>query len=220
VAAVVLLWLFAQLTEDIFSNEITGIDNGTSLWLHGFANPTLDTFFNALSTLGGTVSIIVLTVIAFGVLIWRKHLHDAWRLALIVIGGTIINQVLKQLFHRTRPDLWPGGNFAGFSFPSGHATLSFCLFGMFAWLGWRYIKNRNLMLAWTVLMVLLILLIGLSRIYLGAHYLSDVVAGYLSAAVWLLAVLSGADIFDRVRQANVGRKAKDDSSRPQRAPRS
>jgi len=63
------------------------------------------------------------------------------------------------------------------------------------WLGLKYMKPGPLRLAWTTLMVLLILLIGLSRIYLGAHFLSDVLAGYLSGGIWLLAVLSGASIF-------------------------
>ena len=73
--------------------------------------------------------------------------------------------------------------------------MSLCLFGMFAWLGWKYLVSTPAQPIWTALMLLLVLLIGLSRIYLGAHFLSDVLAGYLSSAVWLLALLAGAHIF-------------------------
>jgi undecaprenyl-diphosphatase len=195
VGAIVLLLLFAKLSEEVFSNEITSLDNNFSIWVHGFANPPLDTFFNALSTLGGTISVTIITLVAFGLLLWRGHPHDAWRLAIAMLGGVAINEALKALFHRTRPELWPGAHIAGFSFPSGHAAMSLCLFGMFAWLGWKYLKDRPARMVWTTLMFLLILLIGLSRIYLGAHFLSDVVAGYLSSGIWLLALLAGSDIF-------------------------
>jgi membrane-associated phospholipid phosphatase len=199
VGALLLLLLFAKLSEEVFSNEITAFDNNLARWVHSFANPALGAFFSALSVLGGTVGITVLTLIAFAFLMWRGHAHYAWQLAMVVVGGLIINQTLKLLFHRSRPDLWPGGQFAGFSFPSGHATLSLCLFGMFIWLGWRLFKSRAVRIGWTILMVLLILLIGLSRIYLGAHYPSDVLAGYLSGGLWLVALLSGEDIYERLK---------------------
>src|SRR5204862_5520768 len=118
--------------------------------------------------------------------------HAAWLRAVIMVGGVLINQLLKTLFHRSRPELWPGAQIAGFSFPSGHAMMSLCLFGTFIWLGMKYIKSGPARTAWTTLMVLLILLIGLSRIYLGAHFLSDVLAGYIAGGIWLVAVLSGA----------------------------
>jgi len=142
VGAIVLLLLFAWLSDEVFSNETTAFDNNVALWIHSFANPVLDTIANTLSTIGGVISVAVLTIVGFVLLLWRGHAHDAWRLALAVIGGVIINEALKALFHRSRPDLWPGAQVAGFSFPSGHAALSLCLFGTFAWLGWQFIKNK------------------------------------------------------------------------------
>ena len=96
VGALVLLLLFAKLSEEVFSNEITSIDNNFSLWVHSFASPPLDTFFNALSTLGGTVSVTLITLLAFALLFWRGHPHDAWRLAIAMIGGLAINEALKS----------------------------------------------------------------------------------------------------------------------------
>lgn len=201
VSAVILLALFAKLSEDVFTNEFSAFDNNVALWVHSFASSTLDALFNAFSILGGTVSIAALTIVAFGLLMWRGYKMAAWRLALAIIGGVVINEALKFLFHRARPELWAtrGEQVAGFSFPSGHAALSLCLFGMFIWLGWRYLKRPWARVGWTVLMLFLIAMVGLSRIYLGAHYPSDVLAGYLSGTIWLIALLSGADIYHRLR---------------------
>jgi membrane-associated phospholipid phosphatase len=197
--ALLFLFLFAWLSEEVFTSEFTSFDSSVALWLHGFANPALDTIFNAFSTIGGVVGIALLTVAAFAYLVWRRHHHAAWAVVVAVIGGVVISEALKFLFQRPRPDLWPGAHVLGFSFPSGHATLSLCLFGMFAWLGWHYIKSEAVRAAWTALMVVLIVMIGLSRIYLGAHYPSDVLAGYLTGGFWLVALLSGEDIYNRLR---------------------
>ena len=207
VGAVVLLGLFAKLSEEVFSNEITSLDNNSSLWVHSFATAPLDAFFNAVSNAGGPVGVVALTIASFALLLWHKHRRDAWRLVIVVVGGAILNQVLKLLFHRSRPDLWPAAHVVGFSFPSGHATLAFCLFGMFIWLGWRHFTSTPARVGWAALLSLLILLVGLSRIYLGAHFLSDVVAGYLSAGVWLASVLSGSQILYQIRGQGTNRQA-------------
>lgn len=204
VGSLALLFVFAKLAEEVFTNEITSLDNSTSLWVHGFSSPLLDAVFGALSTYVGVVGVVVASVLGFVMLLWRKHPYEAWRLALVVIGGLVLNQALKFLFHRSRPELWPGSQFAGFSFPSGHAMLSFCLFGMLTWLGWRYLSSLAGRITITLLCGLLVLLVGLSRIYLGAHFLSDIVAGYIASAFWLVAVLSGTDIFARLRQEKQG----------------
>jgi membrane-associated phospholipid phosphatase len=160
-----LLIIFGKLAEEVFSNEITSLDNGTSLWMHSFANPALDTGFAWLSTGLGVIGVIALSLILFAVLFWRKHPYDAWRLALVMIGGLVLNQALKFIFQRSRPQLWPGSQFAGYSFPSGHAMLALCLFGMLAWLSYRYLHSHPAQIAVTILCGLLIFLIGLSRIY-------------------------------------------------------
>lgn len=202
--ALALLFVFSKLAEEVFSNEVAGLDNSTSLWVHGFSSPLLDTVFSGLSTYAGVVEVAAASLAGFVMLLWRKHPYEAWRLALVMVGGLILNQVLKFLFRRSRPELWPGSRFAGFSFPSGHAMLSFCLFGMMIWLGWRYLGSQVARITVTLFCGLLILLVGLSRIYLGAHFLSDIVAGYLAAAFWLVAVLSGTDIYRRLRSQKQG----------------
>jgi undecaprenyl-diphosphatase len=109
-----------------------------------------------------------------------------------MFGEVILLFALKASFHRARPE--PFFNYelpASFSFPSGHSLSSFCFYGVLAWLITARMKNHNLkMLVW-FLAVLLVLFIGLSRIYLGVHYPSDVLAGYAAGLVWIVTVSLG-----------------------------
>ena len=203
--AIVLLVIFAKVSEEVFSNEVTSLDNGFANWIHGFANPALDAIFNAFTFIGGTISITVLAVVAFALLLWRGHHHSAWRLALAVIGGLLINQALKMLFHRTRPDLWNTGapKVAGFSFPSGHATLSLCLFGMFAWLGWQYIKEPAVRWLWTILMIFIIVMVGLAAASTWEHIYPSEYSGWLHLGGFLA---SGTAQWDRYLQQTARRR--------------
>jgi undecaprenyl-diphosphatase len=200
--SILLLYLFADLTEDVFTNEFTKFDDNFELWVHSFSSSGLTIFFEFFTTIGSIAGISILTVITFGLLWWRHHLRSAWLLALAVGGGILINQVLKQLFHRPRPELWDitGSRLTTFSFPSGHATVSLCYFGVLAWLGFRLLKPRWARWLGAALMVFCIVMVGLSRIYFGVHYPTDVIGGYLSGTFWLVILLDGATIFNRIRK--------------------
>jgi membrane-associated phospholipid phosphatase len=198
--ALVLLYLFSELTEDLLRNEFSNLDNNFELWIHSFANPALDLFFNFFTTIGGFTGIAILTVLSFGFLLWRRHFFSGIMLLLAVGGGVIINLVLKELFRRPRPELWPS-TFPqpdSFSFPSGHSTLSLCFFGILIWIIFQLLKNWRLKIGLAVLLVFCILMVGLSRIYFGVHYPTDVVGGYLSGGFWLLLLVSGDAIFTRM----------------------
>lgn len=198
--ALLLLYLFSELTEDLLRNEFTNFDNNFELWVHGFANPVFDLVFNFFTTLGGVLGISILTVISFAVLCWKRHFYSAIILILAIGGGLLINVVLKELFRRPRPDLWES-TFArptSFSFPSGHSTLSLCFFGVMIWIVFHLLKSRRLKIGLAILLVFTILMIGLSRIYFGVHYPTDVIGGYLSGGFWLLLLVSGDAIFTRI----------------------
>ncbi len=202
VGALVSLFLFAKLTEDVFTNEITQADNNFELWVHSFANPFLDAVFYFFTTIGSITGILILTVLTFGLLVWTKHLHSAWLLVLSVGGGLVINQVLKYSFQRERPQLWltSDNRPSTFSFTSGHSTLSLCYFGFLIWLGFKFIQRPLLQALIALLMIFFIGMVGLSRIYFGVHYPSDVLGGYLSGSFWLIALISSTAIYDRWRK--------------------
>ncbi len=202
IGALVLLFLFAELSEEVFKNESASLDKNVGLWSHSFSNPALDFIFNFFTLMGGIPGITALTILTFAVLVLHKNYFSAWILALAVGGGVAINQVLKLLFHRTRPDLWDiYGRPTTYSFPSGHATVSLCYFGILAWLGYRVLERPLARAGWLILMLLFPLLIGLSRIYLGVHYFTDIIGGYLAAGFWLLVLLNGFGIYQRIQKA-------------------
>jgi hypothetical protein len=112
----------------------------------------------------------------------------------------LLNNVLKDLFHRTRPAPveWLAVPAQAWSFPSGHAMVSAAFYLFLAYLGWRIMRGRVRVL-WTVGLLVLVLAIGLSRLYLGVHYLTDVVAGYIAGFLWTDTVIVSEVLLARGR---------------------
>lgn len=109
-------------------------------------------------------------------------------LAVSLAGGWLLNTVLKEVFHRTRPDIEHLVAAGGYSFPSGHAMIATAFYGMLGYLIWLNLKRRDKP-AWYVMVLtfILVVAIGTSRIYLGVHFPSDVIAGFAAGGVWLVA---------------------------------
>ncbi len=206
VVALLLVILFAVLAGVVFSHLTTGMDDSFSLWIHSFANPGLDFIFNFFTTIGSIGTVIGLAVVIFGLLIWRKHHHAAWLVLLAVGGGAGLDQVLKFIFHRARPDLWQSAapHLTTYSFPSGHSTVTLCLCGFLSWLGYKFLKLYYLKVLLTIVMVLCILMVGLSRVYLGEHFLTDVIGGFLAGGIWLAILFTGVSAYDRFYQRPAG----------------
>ena len=196
------LWLFGGITEDVIHHDpLTQFDVTLLEWLHARATPTGYAIARWLSFLG---SPWVLTVgaLAVGLLLAaRRHwiVLGGWVAALA--GGGLLEAVLKSVIRRPRPSY--AAEFLRYhtwSFPSGHAMVALIGYGMLAYvlvvLG---IRRRALQIAVVLGAAALIVAIGLSRLYLGVHYFSDVVGGYAAGAVWLSATISGVEVVRRVR---------------------
>lgn len=198
--AVGLAKMFEELAEGVFRNKSADLDKRFGLWLHSKANPTLDKVFKFFTNIGSIFSVILMTTTSFGILVRRKHPHAAWLLTLATGGGVVLNQTLKVFFRRPRPVLWVSHDARPltFSFPSGHATVSLCFCGGLSWLGYKFIKSPVVLLIWLSTMLVIVVMVGLSRIYRGVHYLTDVVGGYISGSFWLALLLSGVSIYDRL----------------------
>jgi undecaprenyl-diphosphatase len=195
------LSVFAGIADEVLEQEqLTQFDLALTTALH--RNATLDRVaaFKVITDLG---NIPVLAALGLGVaaaLILHRHwlLLTSWLVTLA--GGGLLNLVLKAIFQRSRPELAnPFVHEQGWSFPSGHAMLSLITYGMLAYLLVVGL-NRYLEKVVIVVAVLLVLLIGFSRLYLGAHYFSDVVAGYAAGTIWLAASISGTEVARRRQQ--------------------
>ena len=196
------IFLFALLTDEVFDKELVGLDTNLALWSYDLANPALTLFFTIITDIGSPVGIGVLTAITFGLLMWRKLYLLAWLGLILIVGSALVDEILKQIFRRARPELLAGGqHLSSYSFPSGHATGSICFFGFLIWLSWQLLKKPIHKVLLTILLVLMILLVGFSRIYLGVHYPTDVLGGYLAGGAWLIIVLSSYHIFHRYRNS-------------------
>ncbi len=193
--AVLALLLFAWLADQVFEGDTRHLDLYVRLWAHKWTSPRLTLAMATLSQIGSALFLAIATALLalrFMVMRWRRA--AVW-LVLAMIGAGVLDITLKLAFHRARPQPFFGMAPHSYSFPSGHALASFCFYGVLAGLLTRRIQNRLArVLLWTFA-ALLIAAIGFSRIYLGVHYPTDVMAGYLAAAVWVGALVT----MDRLR---------------------
>jgi undecaprenyl-diphosphatase len=177
--------LIALLVSD---KKIAQFDSTIIAAVQGFESPGLTSIMKFFTFIGsGTqVAIIALLVLFF----LFKVLHHRRELILfiwVVLGSTILNEILKTVFHRARPTIHRIVEANGFSFPSGHSMAAFSLYGVIAFLLWRHLSTslgRGLLILFSIFMIIMI---GVSRIYLGVHYPSDVLGGFLASGC-LLAV--------------------------------
>jgi membrane-associated phospholipid phosphatase len=195
------LWIFLGVTEDVIHHDpITQFDLTLLNWLQAHRGTTGDHVFRAISALGSPLVMVILALGVAVILGIRKQglLLQAWVTAFL--GGSLLNTVLKHAIHRPRPHTVPMPVYHSWSFPSGHAMGSLIGYGMLTYvliiLGPR---SRRVQLAIAGCATLLVLAIGLSRLYLGAHYFSDVVGGYAAGMLWLSACISGLEVTRRWR---------------------
>ncbi len=183
----VLLATFVHLTaETLFQHEADFFDQAVIWLVRQFAGPAADKVMIFITTLGSGVIYAVLAPLATGWALWLGLRREAVSLVVCLGGAALLNFLLKHLFERTRPDMFKVISAAGYSFPSGHAMVSLCFYGMLAYLICRHIPRLGPQLMLYGLTASLVSAIGLSRIYLGVHYPSDVLGGYFAGGTWLV----------------------------------
>ena len=194
-AAVLALWLLWWLAEEVFEGDTLRFDNAVRAWIHQFASPSLTSAMVGISALGSQV-LAVAVIIAFVIFLRLRWRRAAIWLLLTVAAGLVLELTLKYAFHRPRPTPFFGAVPHTYSFPSGHSLMSFCIYGVLAGLLSHRLRSAAVRIMVWIPAAVLVAAIGVSRIYLGVHYPSDVIAGYLAAAVWVSALLAA----DRVRK--------------------
>ena len=182
------IWAFAGITEEVMEGESRAFDRAVLLWIESNVPAWLDGPMRAVTTLGYyrvVLPLLAVISLAFYLRGWRL---SAIMLAVSTAGGIFLTTVLKVLFRRARPEIIDSGYTAGFySFPSGHATVAVGFYGALALILAYHLRGpaRRAVL---LLGAAVVLLIGFSRLYLGVHYPTDVLVGYLAAPLWLVSV--------------------------------
>jgi membrane-associated phospholipid phosphatase len=175
------LWGFAELVEELREGEPFVFDEPILLFAHDMARAGFDRAFLLISALGYAWGVVPLDIVLVLALALRRRGREALFAALALGGSALLNIATKQLFARERPSLWESISPEDtFSFPSGHAMGSMTLAWVCMLLAWRT-RWR-----WPVVTfaVMFTTLVGLSRVYLGVHYPSDILAGWTAASVW------------------------------------
>ena len=188
-AAIATLVFFGWLTSEVLEGETLHFDEVTRNAVHQLASPLLTTTMRGLSFVGSTLVLsigTILVVVWFAMLKWGR---EARLFAITMIGSGLLNVTLKLAFKRPRPA--PFFNLTApetYSFPSGHSLTSACFFGALAAILTARVKSRRVRVMVWVVCTLMFLLIGFSRIYLGVHHTTDVIAGFAAALIWILVV--------------------------------
>lgn len=215
VGAVILLVavaIFGNIAVDLAPpGHMVALDLQVSRWFYLHVSPWLTWFFRLISGLHGTVGVLCLAGLFASVLTRKRSWTWLCLLALSVPLGMLLNVLLKNIFQRARPSFeQPLLTLATYSFPSGHVAAATLLYGVLG----AYLLSRS-QGGWRVLIVLgafaMVLLVGLSRMYLGVHYLSDVVAAVVSSTGWLAITFSAVATW---RKRQTAQQPTDSSSKP------
>ena len=209
-AALVAGAIFFMLAVDVSTHtDLVIIDAKVAAWLHSHTTNEIAAFLYAITTLHNTVGTSLMAV-AFGVVLWRlRERYWLLTLGLAMSGGMALNVLLKQAYARARPhfdDPWVTLN--SFSFPSGHTAAATLFYGVLAAFLIAHFYKWPQRVACVVGAFLAVALVAFSRMYLGAHYLSDIVAAACSSLVWLVLCLSAVHSLVRRRMARAARRAR------------
>ncbi|KAA0918176.1 phosphatase PAP2 family protein [Dietzia sp. ANT_WB102] len=180
------LVLFALLAASVAAQRALPFDRPVMLWLHAVSTPWLTAVMEAATQLGGLVVVPIAATAMAAALWWRGSREGATLLAAAVLGSTVVNTVLKAVFRRARPDVWEplvGEN--SYSFPSGHAMATMSLAVALVVLAW----STRWRWAAVTAGVMYVLAVGVSRVYLGVHYPSDVLGGWSASVLWVSVVV-------------------------------
>jgi membrane-associated phospholipid phosphatase len=185
--AVLSLLAFIVLAAVVRQVGVPAIDESTSMRLHAFAGPEIDRWMSAVTTFGSSIVLAAVAIVAAVMLESRGHRSLALLMVVATVVTMVLNEVLKLIVTRPRPDLDWAAVQSGYSFPSGHSMNSFVVYVALAFVAGQLWGRRAGILA-LALAALVVTGVGISRVYLGAHWPTDVVGGFLAAILCLLLV--------------------------------
>ena len=183
ITVIILMVIFFIIVYSLNIGTIHKFDDLIYSNISKVITPGVTSFAKIITEFGGAIGIILITILLMIFMKNKRHKkYVLINLIIIFIG----NQLLKNIFDRERPNVNRLVEENGYSFPSGHSMVSSAFYGFLIYLIYKYVKNKKIRNALIILLSLLILLIGTSRIYLGVHYASDVVGGFAISIAYLI----------------------------------
>ncbi len=179
--------LFIELTENLKTTTLSEFDTNTTNYILTFRHPSLTKYFMFVTNVGdvyGYLVVFLLSNVAF--LLIFKNWQYVIQLSVVLVLALSSNIILKNVINRSRPDLEHLVTVETLSYPSGHAMTAMAFYGFLIYLFYRFNIHATLKLVVITLMIFLILSIGISRIYLGVHFPSDIVGGFIAGFIWVL----------------------------------
>ncbi|HET6980100.1 MAG TPA: phosphatase PAP2 family protein [Pyrinomonadaceae bacterium] len=187
--AIAALIFFGWLADEVLEGETRHFDEATRAAIHQLASPTLTIVMRGFSFVGSTIALSIGTIVVVVRFAMKKWGREAKLFAITMIGAALLNITLKLAFKRSRPE--PFFNLSlpeTYSFPSGHSLTSAVFFGALAAILTTRIQSKRARVALWIMSAFMFLTIGFSRIYLGVHHTTDVIAGFAAALIWILMV--------------------------------
>lgn len=186
--AIPFLLIICIITSKILTNQELFIDQlAYNILVENLRTPTLTIIMKYVTKLSNTLFIIIFALV-LSLLFYYKWNNK--KIALLIPTNlatvAVINQVLKLIVQRERPNGYRIIEMSGYSFPSGHAMVSMAFYGLLIYIIYHLIKNKKVRTSLIIFNIIIIILIGISRIYLGVHYLSDIITGYSISIIYLL----------------------------------
>jgi len=182
---------FGLIALLISSKKIVNFDQNIILFIENFDFPIVTKIMKFFTFIGSGTAITAL--LAFIMILFYfvlKHRSELILLLGVLVGSALLNYLLKIIFHRARPDINRLIAVSGYSFPSGHSMAAFTMYGILTFLLWKHIPSQRGRICLIIFSVFMIAMIGLSRIYLGVHYPSDVLGGFFVSTTWLIFSIS------------------------------
>ena len=187
------LSVFIKFTKDVFYKEIIALDNFAYKYIvEHLRRDWITAIMKFITNFGDEIAIIVFTIVA---IIVARNKKVKIAIAVNVVLIALLNNIIKLIIKRPRPEGFNIITESGFSFPSGHSMVSTAFYGLFIYLAYKYINNKKLKYFICIVLSILIVLICISRVYLGVHYGSDVIAGFVLSIAYLIGFTS---IFSKI----------------------
>jgi len=183
---IIIIIFLIFIIKDVFSKQIIKYDISIYKYIANYINDNNTTIAKIITNLGSSLVLIAITLFSIAFL---KNKRYGTLMAINLCAIVLINNLLKIIIQRNRPIEFPLINEVGYSFPSGHSMVSMAFYGLIIYLLYKKLNNK---IKWFVIIVLsvLIIFIGLSRIYLGVHYPSDVIGGFLISVAYLIVFIN------------------------------